>query len=77
MRVQEVSGTLQVVQSLAVLEVVHAGMGIVRSPVFTTAQQVASRLFIVWGILFAAPQATTEGGLPLLTCAQPLSRLAS
>lgn len=69
--VQEVSGPLQVVQSLAVLEVVHACIGIVRSPVHTVAQQVASRLFIVWGILFAAPEAAAEGSLPLLTCAPP------
>lgn len=39
-----------VVQSGAALEVVHALLGWVRSPVFTTAVQVASRLFLVWGI---------------------------
>jgi very-long-chain (3R)-3-hydroxyacyl-CoA dehydratase len=70
--VQEVSRQLQVTQTLAVLEVVHAATGLVRSPVFTTMQQVASRLFVVWGILFAAPRATTEGSLALLQCA-PLS----
>lgn len=38
------------VQSLAILEVVHAALGWVRSPVPTTAIQVASRLFLVWGV---------------------------
>lgn len=38
------------VQSLAILEVVHAAVGFVRSPVPTTAIQVASRLFMVWGV---------------------------
>lgn len=76
-RVQEVSGPLQMVQSLAVMEVVHAVMGLVRSPVFTTAQQVASRLFIVWGILNAAPKSTTEGALELLSYALLLHTVPS
>jgi very-long-chain (3R)-3-hydroxyacyl-CoA dehydratase len=39
-----------VVQSFAALEVVHSLLGWVRSPVSTTAMQVASRLILVWGI---------------------------
>jgi very-long-chain (3R)-3-hydroxyacyl-CoA dehydratase len=39
------------VQSFAALEVLHAALGWVRSPVPTTAMQVASRLFLVWGIM--------------------------
>ncbi|KAH8119282.1 PTPLA-domain-containing protein [Phellopilus nigrolimitatus] len=38
------------VQSAALLEVLHAARGWVRSPVPTTAMQVASRLFLVWGV---------------------------
>lgn len=56
---------LQITQTLAILEVVHAALGLVRSPVFTTAQQVASRIFIVWGILTAAPQAIQQGSITL------------
>lgn len=37
-------------QSLAILEVLHSVVGIVRSPWFTTAMQVASRITLVWGI---------------------------
>ncbi|SJX60029.1 related to PHS1-essential 3-hydroxyacyl-CoA dehydratase of the ER membrane [Sporisorium reilianum f. sp. reilianum] len=45
-----VGPAVALVQSLAVLEVVHAAIGWVRSPVVTTAIQVASRLFMVWGV---------------------------
>lgn len=38
------------VQSFAILEVLHALLGWVRSPLGTTAAQVASRLYLVWGI---------------------------
>lgn len=38
------------VQSFAILEVVHVLLGWVRSPLPTTAMQVSSRLFLVWGI---------------------------
>lgn len=62
---EEVVDHLQLVQTMAVLEIVHAATGLVRSPVFTTAQQVASRLFIVWGILHAVPAATAESSLVL------------
>jgi hypothetical protein len=43
-------GLVALVQSGAVLEVVHAAIGFVKSPVPTTAIQVASRLWLVWGI---------------------------
>ena len=39
-----------IIQSFAVLEVLHAFLRWVRSPVPTTAIQVASRLILVWGI---------------------------
>ena len=38
------------VQSAALLEVLHVLFGFVRSPLGTTAMQVASRLYLVWGI---------------------------
>jgi hypothetical protein len=46
---------LKVVQSAAALEVLHAVVGLVRSPVATTALQVASRLTLVW--VFTVPYA--------------------
>ncbi|KAF9529320.1 tyrosine phosphatase-like protein, partial [Crepidotus variabilis] len=44
------------VQSFAILEVVHALLGWVRSPIQTTAMQVASRLFLVWGVTEQFPE---------------------
>ena len=38
------------VQTFAVLEVFHVLLGWVRSPIQTTAMQVSSRLFLIWGI---------------------------
>ncbi|KAF8520332.1 PTPLA-domain-containing protein [Hysterangium stoloniferum] len=40
------------VQSFAFLEVIHCLLGWVRSPIMTTAAQVASRLILVWGIAY-------------------------
>ena len=37
-------------QTLAILEIIHAGLGIVRAPVVTTVLQVGSRLVLVWGV---------------------------
>ena len=50
---------LKISQSVAVMEVLHAASGIVRSPVMITATQVASRIWILWGIVCLAPEATT------------------
>lgn len=50
-----VGDLLTYVQSLAVLEVVHAALGLVRSNWFTVLMQVASRLFLVWGVLKPFP----------------------
>lgn len=42
-------------QTLALLEVVHAVVGLVRAPIGTTAMQVASRLLLVWGVVDTFP----------------------
>lgn len=47
---QFIGALVAFVQSAAILEVVHAALGWVRSPVPTTAIQVASRLFMVWAV---------------------------
>jgi very-long-chain (3R)-3-hydroxyacyl-CoA dehydratase len=43
-------------QSIAVLEVLHSLVGIVRANPLTTAMQVASRLLLVWGVVGAFPE---------------------
>ncbi|KAI0786704.1 tyrosine phosphatase-like protein [Abortiporus biennis] len=40
-----------IVQSFAILEVLHSLLGWVRSPLTTTLMQVSSRLYVVWGVL--------------------------
>jgi very-long-chain (3R)-3-hydroxyacyl-CoA dehydratase len=71
-----VSLPLKAVQSAAVLEVVHAATGLVRSPVAVTATQVASRLWILWGIVAAAPAQTTAERLVILSLPSPAPQLS-
>lgn len=49
-------------QTLAILEIAHSVLGLVRASLMTTAMQVASRLMLVWGVVGAYPQivATTN-----------------
>jgi very-long-chain (3R)-3-hydroxyacyl-CoA dehydratase len=56
-------GPLIIFQTAAILEVVHALTGLVRSPLMTTIMQVASRLVLVWGIVNVVPTAQNH---PLL-----------
>lgn len=51
---------LKIVQTAAILEIVHSMVGLVRSPVATTFMQVFSRLFILWGITNIAPASQTH-----------------
>lgn len=44
-----VGPVLKIAQTMALLEVVHSLVGLVRSPVVTTAMQVASRIVLLWG----------------------------
>jgi very-long-chain (3R)-3-hydroxyacyl-CoA dehydratase len=55
-----VAKPLQLWQTLAILEVVHAMLGFVRSPVGTTAMQVASRLFVAWMTLHLCQSAQSS-----------------
>jgi very-long-chain (3R)-3-hydroxyacyl-CoA dehydratase len=43
-------------QSIAILEVLHSLVGIVRASPFTTAMQVASRFLLVWGVVGLFPE---------------------
>lgn len=42
---------LRATQTLALLEIAHAALGLVRASPVTTVMQVASRLMLVWGVL--------------------------
>ncbi|WWC65579.1 uncharacterized protein I303_108197 [Kwoniella dejecticola CBS 10117] len=52
-------------QSLAVLEVVHTALGLVRSPLGTVFSQVFSRVWTVWGVVEAVPEVSHSS--PLFT----------
>ncbi len=45
-----------ILQTLAILEVVHVFLGWVRASLHTTLMQVSSRLYLVWGIVEMAPE---------------------
>jgi very-long-chain (3R)-3-hydroxyacyl-CoA dehydratase len=62
---QSIALVLQVVQTAAVLEIVHAATGLVRSAVFTTALQVGSRLLLVWQFLYACEECQDYYGMAL------------
>nr|VZH92200.1 unnamed protein product [Spirometra erinaceieuropaei] len=47
---------LQIFQTLALLEVLHACLRLVRSSPLTTIIQISSRIFVVWGVLYLYPE---------------------
>jgi very-long-chain (3R)-3-hydroxyacyl-CoA dehydratase len=49
-------------QSAALMEILHAALGLVRSPVLVTAMQVSSRIFALVAIAFAP---TAQGECPI------------
>ncbi|CAY70228.1 3-hydroxyacyl-CoA dehydratase [Komagataella phaffii GS115] len=52
---QDTQAYVRLVQTFAIVEVYNSLVGNVRSPVFTTAVQVASRLLVVWGVFYVLP----------------------
>lgn len=61
-----VEGPLKLTQTAALLEVLHSLLGVVRAPIMTTVMQVASRVWIVWGIMVAAPAQVASQGITIL-----------
>ncbi|RLN10233.1 hypothetical protein BBJ28_00022329 [Nothophytophthora sp. Chile5] len=57
---------LKIVQTMAVMEIVHAAVGFVRSPLGSTLMQVSSRLWLVWGINVLCPVSRYQFGFPLM-----------
>lgn len=60
----EVGDVTRLVQTGAVLEIVHVLLGLVRSGLGTTVAQVASRLILVWGVLLVFPQVNERISTP-------------
>jgi len=67
--------TLQVFQTLAVLEILHSLLGLVRSSVQVTVQQVFSRVYVTWAILHLSPPSQTSHGFPLLLFAWTITEI--
>ncbi|KAK9821505.1 hypothetical protein WJX74_004530 [Apatococcus lobatus] len=66
---------LKIFQTAALLEVAHSLLGVVRAPLLTSVMQVASRLWLLWGIVDAAPAAALtryERGLSIGTFSLPV-----
>lgn len=61
-----IEGPLKLTQTAALLEVLHSLLGVVRAPVMTTAMQVASRMWVVWGIMVAAPAQIASRGITII-----------
>uniref|UniRef100_A0A0N5BK88 Very-long-chain (3R)-3-hydroxyacyl-CoA dehydratase n=1 Tax=Strongyloides papillosus TaxID=174720 RepID=A0A0N5BK88_STREA len=66
---------LQVFQTAAILEIIHCAIGFVRSPVGTTLMQVYSRVFVVWGILYAVKSSQVSIGVPMLIFAWSITEV--
>ncbi|XP_002733798.1 very-long-chain (3R)-3-hydroxyacyl-CoA dehydratase 2-like [Saccoglossus kowalevskii] len=60
---------LKVFQTAAVLEIVHAIIGIVPSSVVLTAFQVFSRVFLLWGIIYSVPEVQDNIGVTMSVAA--------
>ncbi|EDO30588.1 predicted protein, partial [Nematostella vectensis] len=58
-----ISIPLYIFQTAAIMEVFHCAVGFVRSSVFLTGFQVASRLFLVWAILYSVPEVQDSIGV--------------
>ena len=67
--------TLQIFQTGAVLEILHAATGLVRSSVQVTFQQVFSRVYITWAILYLLPPARLSVGVLMLLFAWTITEM--
>ncbi|KAL8523660.1 hypothetical protein ACS0TY_013581 [Phlomoides rotata] len=47
-------------QSVALVEILHSLIGIVRSPIAATLPKISSRIYITWGILYNFPEIRTH-----------------
>jgi len=67
--------SLQIFQTGALLEILHAGFGLVRSSVQVTVQQVWSRVYVTWLILHMLPPTQLSIGFPMLLFAWTVTEM--
>lgn len=61
-----VRDALYVGQTLAVMEIVHSALGVVRSPLATSVMQVSSRLLLLWGVADLVPESRAAAGFVVM-----------
>jgi len=61
--------TLVIAQTLALLELVHSLIGIVRSPFGSSLMQVSSRILLTWGVSALIPEVKSSWGFMQMTLA--------
>lgn len=66
---------LKVSQSLAVLEILHAIVGLVKSSPFTTLIQVQSRLVVLWLVLHPVVEVQGESNVAAMICAWSVAEM--
>uniref|UniRef100_H2YGU3 Very-long-chain (3R)-3-hydroxyacyl-CoA dehydratase n=1 Tax=Ciona savignyi TaxID=51511 RepID=H2YGU3_CIOSA len=62
-------------QTSAVLEILHAALGLVRSNVLLTTLQVFSRVGIVWGVIQPVAQVHEKEGIPMVLVAWTITEI--
>ncbi|XP_053601476.1 very-long-chain (3R)-3-hydroxyacyl-CoA dehydratase 2 [Plodia interpunctella] len=71
----QIKNTVIIFQNAAVLEILHAAIGLVPSGVFLVLVQVYSRVFVVCGILMSVYGSTVSPGLPLCILAWSVTEI--
>lgn len=66
---------LKIFQTAAVIEIIHAAVGLVKSNPVITGLQIFSRVFILWAILHSFVEAQRSFGLPLLLVAWTVTEI--
>lgn len=64
---EETKNMVTLIQCGAIIEILNSVLGIVRSPIVTTAAQVLSRLLVVVGIFQLLPESENAQGIPYIT----------
>lgn len=64
---EQTNNMVTLIQCCAIIEILNSLLGIVRSPIVTTAAQVLSRLLVVIGIFQLLPESESAQGIPYIT----------
>ncbi|ESO83230.1 hypothetical protein LOTGIDRAFT_222938 [Lottia gigantea] len=72
---KEVDYIVQIFQTAAILEVLHCAVGFVKSSVVLTAFQIASRVFLVWGIVYSVKEVQTSPAVPMFLFAWTVTEI--